>query len=301
MVVLAHRVSSRAFLVGCWLWFSAALLLGGTPVAVAQEEAPPAEREPAWLGVWSADAVDGGAQILAVVSGGPAAKGGLRGGDVVLEIAGRTLAGEADLGRALRGFSPGDSVPLRVLRDGEPIELTVLLTRRDEHPRLRGLSVPEVGPVPAAPLPPSPSVWTVIPGGRDRVGFGVADIGPDLRSHYGAPSDVGVLVTSVDDGTAAAKAGLAVGDVLVQIAQRPIRSEREVRSNLERWNVTRPLSLQVVRAGRSEEIVLPASVESERRAPEAELVERRLQAEIDRLERRLAELRRQLADLHSGD
>ena len=276
---------------GTALLLAACVLLG--PAAAAAEERS-AARE-AWLGVWSADAVDGGAQILAVVTNGPAGKGGLREGDVVVEFAGRSVAGEADLGRALRALAPGQTARLAVLRDGERVELEVRVGEKAP-------AHPAVPAEPAVPPAPPPDAWRALGLGFARAGLTVAEIGPALRTHYGAPADAGVLVTRVEDGTAAAAAGLVVGDVLVRIADTPIRSEREVRGNLVRWNTGEPVRVEVVRAGEPQVLTLAPVRPTDRRGRETNrATEKLLEAEIERLERRLAELEQELERLRSAE
>ena len=303
----AARTTSRWL--GEAVLLGALVLLAGAPAPAAPGETS-APRE-AWLGVWSADAVDGGAQILAVVPNGPAGKGGLRDGDVVVEFAGRSVAGEADLGRALRAVAPGDTARLAVLRDGQRIELEVRVGKKGAREAYYlPAAVPPTPAEPAAPAEPvepaappaPPGVWRLLGNGFTRAGLTVAEIGPALRSACGAPADAGVLVTRVEDGTAAATAGLVVGDVLVRIAETPIRSEREVRGNLVRWNTGEPLRVEVVRSGEPQVLTFKPVRAAARRSREANAAtEKLLEAEIDRLERRLAELEQELERLRSGD
>jgi len=287
-------------------WPGPAILLATIALAGASSAAAAAERAAApgaWLGVWSANAVDGGAQILAVVRDGPAAQAGLRGGDVVVELAGRPVAGEADLGRALRELAPGDKARIGVLRDGERLELEA---RLGERVRRDVLALPPAAPespdAPPTPPAPRPSGMGLAGTSLARAGLSVVDIGPALRAHYGAPADAGVLVTRVEDGAAAATAGIVVGDVLVRIGEMPIRSEREVRGNLVRWTSTEPVRVEIVRSGEPRVITLTPERLSARPAGGAERTrERLLEAEIERLSRRLEELERELARLRSGE
>jgi C-terminal processing protease CtpA/Prc len=114
-------------------------------------------------------------------------------------------------------------------------------------------------------------------------------------------------VTRVQDGRAAARVGVRVGDVVVGVDEQPIRSERDLRVNLLTWKNEPQIRVDVVRD--HEPRVLTASPESLHglavppAAPPAqeqsarELMERRIALEIERLERRLAELRKELQEL----
>jgi len=83
--------------------------------------------ERAFLGVSSGDAPDGGAQVGGVVPGGPAAEGGLRDGDVIVEFAGEPVRDSDDVSAAVNSARPGAAVPVVVKRDGGRRTLEVKL------------------------------------------------------------------------------------------------------------------------------------------------------------------------------
>jgi hypothetical protein len=65
-----------------------------------------------------------------VRDGSPAAKAGLKPGDVLIEFDGNKIENLYDFTYALRAHKPGDTVTVKVLRKGEPVEAQVLLTKR---------------------------------------------------------------------------------------------------------------------------------------------------------------------------
>jgi len=76
-----------------------------------------------WLGLYAAE-VQGQVVISGVADGGPAARAGVRAGDVVLELAGERVVGTADLFRKLWRLGPaGVAVPLTLARKGEHVRL----------------------------------------------------------------------------------------------------------------------------------------------------------------------------------
>jgi putative serine protease PepD len=83
-----------------------------------------------WLGVQIGDATRAGASIGAVTSGGPAARAGLRAGDVILAADGRPVADADTLTALLDQHRPGDQVRLRVRRGGSTRTVTVTLGTR---------------------------------------------------------------------------------------------------------------------------------------------------------------------------
>jgi len=72
-----------------------------------------------------------GVKFADVRDGSPAAKAGLRAGDVMVEFDGKPIENLYDFTYALRAKKPGDDVHVKVLRDGKPLEATVHLTARD--------------------------------------------------------------------------------------------------------------------------------------------------------------------------
>jgi len=83
----------------------------------------------AYLGVQLSDG-NGGAQVGQVVSGAPAADAGLRTGDVVTAIDGKTITGADALVTAVDGKKPGDTVTLKVRRGGSTSDIKVKLGTR---------------------------------------------------------------------------------------------------------------------------------------------------------------------------
>jgi S1-C subfamily serine protease len=89
--------------------------------------------------------VDKGAWVQEVSAGGPAAKAGIRGGgetvefqaqtfrtggDIISKVAGQAVEDSADLADEIANFTPGDTVPLEVRRDGQTKEIRVKLGER---------------------------------------------------------------------------------------------------------------------------------------------------------------------------
>jgi serine protease Do len=102
-----------------------------------------------WLGVQLAEldpgnaaamgATKGGVAVALVTAGTPAAKAGLKVGDVVVSIDGVPVKEGPALVRAVGGHKPGETVKLELVRDGKPLSLSVLLAARpDEDALARG-------------------------------------------------------------------------------------------------------------------------------------------------------------------
>jgi S1-C subfamily serine protease len=67
------------------------------------------------------------------------------------------------------------------------------------------------------------------PVARGYLGVGLTDLTPELRAHFGVPQEAGVMVSKVDAGSPAEKAGLKVGDVVTAIDGKPVATSFDVR------------------------------------------------------------------------
>lgn len=84
---------------------------------------------------------------------------------------------------------------------------------------------------------------------RGRLGVMVMSLTPDLRRHYGAAGDRGVLVAQVEPGSPAAKAGVAVGDVIVGVRGKAIDDATDVVSAIADAGKGDKVAIQLVRDG----------------------------------------------------
>ncbi|HVE71106.1 MAG TPA: PDZ domain-containing protein [Thermoanaerobaculia bacterium] len=70
-------------------------------------------------------------------------------------------------------------------------------------------------------------------GSRTFIGVGLVSLSPELREHFGAPKDAGVIVESVQDDSPAEKAGIRVGDILLSVDGKDVKSSAELRMALK--------------------------------------------------------------------
>jgi S1-C subfamily serine protease len=85
---------------------------------------------------------------------------------------------------------------------------------------------------------------------KGRLGVMVMSLTPELRKHFGAAEDRGVLVAHVEPGTPAAAAGIAVGDIIVEVGGKPIDGASDILSALADVRKGRSASVQLVRDGK---------------------------------------------------
>lgn len=99
-------------------------------------------------------------------------------------------------------------------------------------------------------------------GKRAYLGVSLMDLTSELREHYGAPKDAGVLVSSVEDGSPADKAGLKVGDIVVAIDGNDVDSAGDIRQGLRDKKDGDSARIEVLR-GRTRQTLVASVVERE--------------------------------------
>jgi hypothetical protein len=86
---------------------------------------------------------------------------------------------------------------------------------------------------------------------KGRLGVMVMSLTPELRKHFGAPEDRGVLVAHVESGTPAKLAGIEVGDVIVEVHGKKIDAAPDVLSALADVGKGQRARIELVRDGKS--------------------------------------------------
>ena len=173
-----------------------------------------------------------GSLIAGVEPGSPAARGGLRAGDVVTEVEGRPIRGPRDLASAIGDSKPGATVAMTVQRDGKPAQQRVALGEapdRKAQARAQG-----------APQQPA------------RTGA----LGLAIRPN---PDGDGAAVVQVAPGSVAASRGLQPGDVILRAGGQEVNAPSDLAAAVEAARKAgRPaVALQVQRGEARTFIALP--------------------------------------------
>jgi membrane-associated protease RseP (regulator of RpoE activity) len=100
-----------------------------------------------------------------------------------------------------------------------------------------------------APRSTSPRTDVTVRVGHGPLGIVALEISPELRMHLGAPRDRGVLVDAVMPNTLAAKAGLKVGDLVLEIDNAPVGSANDVIAAVGKHKKGDQIMLDVMRTG----------------------------------------------------
>jgi serine protease Do len=152
-----------------------------------------------------------GAIVAQVTPDSPAARAGLKSGDVIVELNGHKIVDGSALQVAVSQDQPGQTIALGILRNGQPMTLNVKVGEYQK---------------------PGTQVAENAPGGRQgntgKLGLAVDDLDQDARQQLNVPSEVkGAAVAQVRPGSPAEDAGLQPGDVIVEVNRKPVTSAEQ--------------------------------------------------------------------------
>jgi membrane-associated protease RseP (regulator of RpoE activity) len=98
---------------------------------------------------------------------------------------------------------------------------------------------------------------------RGYLGVGLTELTPELRAHFGAPDDQGVMVSKVEPGSPAEKAGIKVGDVLTSVDGQEVETSWDVMLKVRGLDDGQQVPVEVWRNGKAQSLTV-AVVEKER-------------------------------------
>ena len=189
--------------------------------------------------------VTAGVVVEDVTTESAAEKAGIRKGDAIVEFDGERVRSARQLTRLVQETPAGRTVQAAIVREGQ--RSTVSITPReasgfgfDKLDDLANFGAfryklaptpprPPAAPVPRTP-PSPPSVWNfdeLVGRSTNRLGISVSALSPQLAEYFGTKE--GVLVSSVTDASAAAKAGLKAGDVITSFNGTAVNDPSDVR------------------------------------------------------------------------
>jgi Do/DeqQ family serine protease len=165
-----------------------------------------------------------GVLVSAVAAGGPAARGGVLPGDVIVEFAGQPITDIQQFQSLAAGSEPGQATALAVRRRGRRVNLEIV-------PAVRTATEPP------APEPAAPRYWLGIKV-RAATDF-------ELRR---SGTSSGVVVDTVEAGSPAEQAAIQAGDVVIELEGRPVQGMSDYqRLAAQMSRARRPLLFRVLR------------------------------------------------------
>ena len=154
-----------------------------------------------------------GVLVTQVFKGDPADKSGIKTGDVIVAVDGKTVSSSRELSRTIANTTVGERTPISILRAGEKKTLHVELVRRsDSEPSVR------------------PQLQST-----DKLGLKIKALEPEMARQLGYPDDEkGVVVIEVAPGSKGEMAGIQQGDLIKEINRRTVSTPEEVKKEMDK-------------------------------------------------------------------
>ena len=174
--------------------------------------------------------------VVIQVPAGPAANAGIEPGDVIVEFNGKPIVRNDDLPQIVAATAPGTTVPVKVIRDGKERTFSVRveeLSLDSEANRQSSLAEP---------------------GGDTGAGFGITlnNITPEMARQFEVPANTrGAIITDVDPDSPAARV-LQPGDVILEVARKPVANMGEASAALRAVPSGRAVGLLILRRGQEQ-------------------------------------------------
>jgi serine protease Do len=221
-----------------------------------------------------------GAEIVTVDHDAPAGKAGLRVHDVIVQMNGQAVDGEAQFSRMLHETPPGRTISLLISRDGQMQTISIGL---GDRAKIEADAWPQPVPLPAtdedasAPAAASGSAGTDVatagPSGAPvsgvkgffgsfrldplYVGLELEPVGTQLADYFGVHDGTGLLVQRVEDNSPASAAGLKAGDVITHVNGKVMATNSQWVKAL-RENRGKQIQVTIVRSRREETLAMTA-------------------------------------------
>lgn len=205
----------------------------------------------------------GGVLLTKVAPGAPAARAGLKPGDLISRIGARDVRTVEDLTLTLKEAGVGSSLDFMVWRalEPEPLKFTVRLAATRNPAREFEAAEWAARDVPAANPVVTPEIANALDAARSLRAFGVGGLRMTRRGAARLGARGGMLVVAVRPGSPAAECGLRAGDV-IETANGSEFAPADLRRMLSKRNAE-PVSLGVVRGGSRTNITYKYDEDSE--------------------------------------
>lgn len=220
----------------------------GVGFAIPAEEAMPVieslkkgvRPERGYLGIGiqplSADTADAvgiaknkGELVTQIVQGEAADKAGLKEGDIVLKVNGRDVTPDTTLSYIVANIKPGTRVPLDILREGKPMQITATVGTRPTEEKLAQRNFDPDENKDFDQQGNDADAKAV----RDALGISVIPLDAEIARQLGMGADIKGLVVDIPGTGSAAQAGLRRGDVIVSVTYKPVTTTAQLAAALD--------------------------------------------------------------------
>jgi len=150
-----------------------------------------------------------GAIVSQVVKGSPADRAGIEEGDVIIEYNGKKVNSATDLPYLVAFTTPGETVNIKIVRDGREIIKHVTIGKKPKKIALEREK-------------------------ESRLGITVANITPYVKEEYNLKIDNGVVITDVREGSIAYLSGLKKGDVIIEVNRKKVKDVTDFNEKIKK-------------------------------------------------------------------
>ena len=196
-----------------------------------------------------------GVLITNVNENSAAEKAGLKKGDILTSVGKKAIQDPDDLTHEIQLHKPDDKIEITYLRDGKTANTIATLGQWKtssysydsnlDNMIAEGFQIPQIPAVPKVPGFPNINTWNFATAGQ-RLGLSVQDM----------EDGKGAKVVSVQDESAAEKAGLMENDIITEVDGKPVNGADEVAAATKGWKDKTTIKFNVLRDGKSKTIEL---------------------------------------------
>ncbi|MBI3592983.1 MAG: DegQ family serine endoprotease [Nitrospirae bacterium] len=180
---------------------------------------------------------ENGVLLVETVEGGPAEKGGLKRGDVIVEFDGRKISDPFHFKNMVAATKPGKAVQMKIIRDGNLLTATVTIGE----------------------LPIEPQVVSSAEFENALKGVSVQDLTDEILQKLNITKKIkGVVINNIEEDSPALGI-LAKGDIIIEVNRKPVINAREYNKIVSAIEKGQNILLLIIRGGVSQYITVPAT------------------------------------------
>jgi serine protease Do len=167
-----------------------------------------------------------GVLVTQIFEGDPADKAGIKANDIITAVNGEPVTSSRELSRRIAALGVGQKAEITIMRDGREKKVTVETAKRQEEQTLASKETES----------------------DDKLGLSLQSLEPDMAARLGYDeAEKGVLVTGVEGGSKADKAGVQQGDLIKEINRKPVAGVEDFRKQLNQVKKGDPIMLLLKR------------------------------------------------------